>query len=377
MQNRKMPRSLSLLMAASAFCFFPSGADATPAARDDSQQPLSVASEAPRVDVAPSISQGAPSVGTQAASSADLGVPASMEPGKAYRSEMGNSAVDQASDASPSAPETVSPECGFMACVPLLPLGDVTEYTVAIDGSSIRGLASRWGIRSKHLLELNPGFDENSTFKKGDKLVVDRRTPSTPAPISRGRSNKGRMYHARPMPEGAGFFLRDHHPNSWGSDTTVRALVTVFANYARTYPDAPAINVGDLSKKNGGRLKPHKSHQSGRDVDLGFVHTAAVAQHAKQRFTRASRSNLDVEKTWFIVEQLARTRSVEVIYVDNTVQKMLYQYAAPKLTPEQREYFFSIPRHANSSSALMRHWPGHKNHFHVRFKCPEGQTGCR
>lgn len=264
-----------------------------------------------------------------------------------------------------------------MTCLALLPLDDATHYTVRDDSVSVRNQASHWGIRLKNILALNPDLNENSILHKGDRIIVDSRTALTPQPISRGRSNKGRLYHARPMPEGNGYFLRDHRPNSWGTDTTIRALATVFDSYAQAFPDAPPVNIGDLSKMRGGKLKPHKSHQSGRDIDFGFVHLGASGKNAHQHFTRASVANLDAEKTWFIVEQLARTGAVEVIYVDNSVQKMLYRYASGKLSPEQREFFFSSPRHKNSASALLRHWPGHKNHFHVRFKCPEGQTGCR
>ena len=33
------------------------------------------------------------------------------------------------------------------------------------------------------------------------------------------------------------------------------------------------VAIGDLSAKKGGPLPPHKSHQSGQDVDLGFWFT--------------------------------------------------------------------------------------------------------
>lgn len=367
-QNRRMHR-LGLFIAALLLCFVPFAIEAKPVSLDAAQSPLSSAHDGTRSETAqPHSTQTAATLQATHRNDAKIGVD---------HTDIDDIDTDEAPSTDKPVAGQTSPACGFMKCLALLPLDDVTEYTVASDGASVRSLASHWGIRPKNLLSLNPNLDENSILNKGDKVVVNSRSSSTPAPISRGRANKGRMYHSRPMPEGAGFFLRDHRPNSWGNDTTIRALVTVFANYAQAFPTAPAINVGDLSKQNGGKLKPHKSHQSGRDVDFGFAHTAATAQSAKQHFTRASRSNLDVEKTWFLVEQLARTGSVQVIYVDNAVQKLLYQYAAPKLTPEQREYFFSIPRHSNSSSALLRHWPGHKNHFHVRFKCPDGQYNCK
>ena len=312
-QNRRMHR-LGLFIAALLLCFVPFAIEAKPISLDAAQSPLSSAHDGTRSETAqPHSTQTAATLQATHRNDAKIGVD---------HTDIDDIDTDEAPSTDKPVAGQTSPACGFMKCLALLPLDDVTEYTVASDGASVRSLASHWGIRPKNLLSLNPNLDENSILNKGDKVVV-------------------------------------------------------FANYAQAFPTAPAINVGDLSKQNGGKLKPHKSHQSGRDVDFGFAHTAATAQSAKQHFTRASRSNLDVEKTWFLVEQLARTGSVQVIYVDNAVQKLLYQYAAPKLTPEQREYFFSIPRHSNSSSALLRHWPGHKNHFHVRFKCPDGQYNCK
>lgn len=265
------------------------------------------------------------------------------------------------------------PACGFMPCLTLLPLPDEVKYRVN-EPMSVVQAAHRWGVALKSLLQLNPELTPQTQLKTGQILVADAYAPSAPVPYSRGKCNHGKIHHARLMPEGNGYFLRDYRPNSWGVDTTIQSLITVFDLYAQTYPDAHKINVGDLSRRRGGRIKPHKSHQSGRDVDFGFVHTV---QKDNGRFTRATASNLDVEKTWFLVESLARTGNVQVIYIDKFVQKQLYRYAADKLTQEQREFFFSTPRHKNASHALLQHWPGHRNHFHVRFKCPQGQFGCR
>lgn len=278
----------------------------------------------------------------------------------------------------PESAQTASPaECGFMPCIPLMPLPTETVYTVKSDAVSLKSQASHWGIKLKQILTLNPHLNADSMLNSGDKILVDKRHSDGLAAISKGKANKGRLLNARPMPEGNGYFLRDHRPASWGTDTMIQSLITVFDAYSKAFPDAPRINIGDLSRQRGGKLHPHKSHQSGRDIDFGFVHQNNDDDVAKQRFTRAARANLDVEKTWFLVEQLARTGNVEVIYVDNLVQKLLYQYASSRLTPEQREFFFSLPRHSQSSNALLRHWPGHRNHFHVRFKCPTGQPSCR
>ena len=265
--------------------------------------------------------------------------------------------------------------CAFMPCLKLVDPVDDVYYTVR-HHSTVAEIAPKWGVPAAVLLALNPGLTLESKLEPGQKLLAEARLPSEPEPYSRGKTNRGRISNARPMPEGEGYFLRTAHPNSWGTDNTVRALMTMFASYHEKYPEGPDVNMGDISRRRGGRLRPHKSHQAGRDVDFGFVHTVKNESKHPESFIRADDTNLDIEKTWFLIESLIRTGEVKVVYVDIRVQKLLYQYAAPKLTEEQRELLFSVPRRETSSSAIFQHWPGHRNHFHVRFKCPAGQAMC-
>ena len=43
----------------------------------------------------------------------------------------------------------------------------------------------------------------------------------------------------------------------------VRAVVEAFK-------DTPALPVGDVSYRGGGRMRPHRSHKDGRDIDAGY-----------------------------------------------------------------------------------------------------------
>ena len=273
--------------------------------------------------------------------------------------------------------DTPKAECGYWDCLPLEPLQNDIYYTVT-QSMTVAQQAAKWGVQKNVLLALNPKLDPQSNVEPGQKLLVEGRLDSQPAPYSRGRANRGKLRNARLMPEGDGYFLRTIRNRSWGTDDTIQAMMTVFKAYAQAYPDGPDINVGDLSKRRGGKVTPHASHQSGRDIDIGFVHVPG-SEHTRhpEHFIKATTSNLDVEKTWFITKTLIQTGLVQVIYIDKFVQKKLWQYAAKDLTPEQRELIFSIPRHDKSSSAILQHWPGHRNHFHIRFKCPKGQYGCK
>lgn len=294
----------------------------------------------------------------------------------------------------PDAMKTTAPDnmkCGYFDCIPLEPLVDEVTYTVR-EKNTVAAQASKWGVPVAVMTSLNTNLTPETMLSPGQKVLVDARLASEAVPYSSGKCNRGRLYHARLMPEIEGAFLRSNRPNTWGTDTTIQALMTLFKAYHDAFPDAQPINLGDISRRRGGRIKPHKSHQSGRDVDIGFAHLAVPDEKQdkkddkhdskhdekrKERFIRATSENLDLEKTWFIVETLVRTGTVKVIYVDRMVMKWLYQYVSGRLTQQQREFFFSNPRHPNSSSAILQHWPGHRNHFHVRFDCPPDQPGCR
>jgi len=62
----------------------------------------------------------------------------------------------------------------------------------------------------------------------------------------------------------------------WGTDLTVRRVLSVLAAFRAANPDAPRIAVGDLSRRNGGPFGKrfgglgHASHQNGTDVDVYY-----------------------------------------------------------------------------------------------------------
>lgn len=252
-------------------------------------------------------------------------------------------------------------------------------YTVS-ESHTFKRLAGMWGIPSRTLHQLNPGYDDQSVLEEGTRLLVHHRSDMTPLPYSVGPTNRGRLLNGWLMPEGdesSGYFLRTERPRSWATENTITSLLTAFKAYAEKYPDAPRVNVGDFSKRRGGKISPHASHTSGRDVDIGFVHTVAPNARHPEHFTRASATNVDAEKTWFVLKSVIQTGEVKVIYLDVSVQKQLYKVAKDELNAAQLEAIFSIPKHPHSSSAILQHWPGHKNHAHIRFICPENEPRCK
>jgi murein endopeptidase len=57
----------------------------------------------------------------------------------------------------------------------------------------------------------------------------------------------------------------------WGTDELVRVVVRVARAFAKAYPEAPRLGIGDLSLPAGGYFGPkHATHQNGLDVDVYY-----------------------------------------------------------------------------------------------------------
>jgi murein endopeptidase len=110
----------------------------------------------------------------------------------------------------------------------------------------------------------------------------------------------------------------------------------------------------------GGR-KGHASHTSGLDVDLGFLHAKAGAASPAV----FSRKGFDPELSWWFVKRIFENpyACVRSIYLDRRHIARLARAAGED--PDWQRF-----------GPLIRHVPGHQNHFHVRIGEGPGAPGC-
>ncbi|MCA9659029.1 MAG: murein endopeptidase, partial [Myxococcales bacterium] len=105
------------------------------------------------------------------------------------------------------------------------------------------------------------------------------------------------------------------------------------------------------------------------DVDVGYVLTGDDADVV--RFRDAGKHNLDVARTWTLLQSFVATGYVRIIFVDTSIQRLLYNHAREAGADEATlEKLLQYPRGENFPGGLIRDWPGHRNHFHVRFGPP-------
>ncbi len=158
----------------------------------------------------------------------------------------------------------------------------------------------------------------------------------------------------------AGYRLQNPH-RAWGTFTAVMTLQAALRNYHQAYPEAPDLVIHDLSRRRGGKLHPHVSHRSGRDVDIRLP----LKPH-RDRYVEARPATLDVERTWTLIAALLQSRTIEYIFIDYKLQRVLYRFARAQgyKRAELREIFQYPRRHRKG---ILRHEPGHRGHMHVRF----------
>ena len=112
---------------------------------------------------------------------------------------------------------------------------------------------------------------------------------------------------------------------AWGTPRTVAAIQQAVRTYTSEVDGGPDVRIGDISKRQGGPFPPHLSHQTGRDVDIGYILTGAQAK--TRRFVTATRHSLDRDRSWKLVRAMLDTDAVGYIFLDYGLQRLLYEHA--------------------------------------------------
>jgi LysM repeat protein len=237
-------------------------------------------------------------------------------------------------------------------------------YTVQ-SGDTFGEIAQRYGLTRRELERYQQGkLADTSSLREGQKLVV-----WVDGGIVDGfarETDKGTLKSGVQLPPGRHYHVK-WSAAAWGTAGTIRSIQSAVAAYQRRMPGGPKIHVGDISKRGGGKFGPHISHQHGRDVDVGYVLTGKHAEET--RFRSATKGNLDVARTWTLVKSFIDTNDVTYVFMDYRIQKLLYEYAEKKGVDEDTlDELFQYPRGRGRTHGLIRHWRGHTNHFHVRFR---------
>jgi murein endopeptidase len=192
-------------------------------------------------------------------------------------------------------------------------------------------------------------------------LQVLKSEPASLGPLSIGSPDGGLLFNPLPMPEGALWSIRDPR-ETFATAETIDFLIYALEEVEARHPGSPRLLIGDMSRPDGGRLNRHRSHQVGRDADLGFYYLTGEAP----AFRKPGRNELDLVRTWTLVRTLVTGSDVQRIFLDRAHQRPLYAYAlAQGEDPEWLDDIFG--RKTAGKDAIIQHERRHHDHMHVRF----------
>jgi murein endopeptidase len=187
--------------------------------------------------------------------------------------------------------------------------------------------------------------------------------PATLGSMSVGFVDAGRLVNGERFPDGPDWVVVTPE-KTYGTHETVAYLEAAIRKVRAEHPEAPPLRVNQIGVKDGGYLRPHKSHQSGRDCDLGFYYPTVDPVRERER-----EKYINVGLNWALLKAIISETDVQLILVDKHVQKVLYDYALAH--GEDKAWLDSL-FHAGHAS-LIQHARRHRDHFHVRFYNPRAQ----
>ena len=218
--------------------------------------------------------------------------------------------------------------------VPALARGKATSSAkpaatkVAKKSSSAKSRSAKSGkassAKSRSAKTAKAGSAKSRAPKKTAKAKRTSGKGSKTLAASIGYPNDGRLENARPF-RGTRYMkmLPDYAKTDakWALPELLDALDRASKAVARRYPGS-VLGVADLSAKNGGPIPRHRSHQSGRDVDVGFYLVTnkgrfvrpygLVDMKADGTSTVRSTTRFDEKRNWAFIAALLQDKKVKV-----------------------------------------------------------------
>lgn len=198
----------------------------------------------------------------------------------------------------------------------------------------------------------------------------------TAAAASVGSPTDGALVGGVALRERAELRLRWPDGPRWALPALVSMLERAARHVDRRYPGSILL-VGDLSRKIGGALSGHVSHENGRDADVGFYYADALGRVVRTERLLPVRASgaapvpglrFDDPRNWTLVEALLTDSEVVVqkIFVADSLKQRLLEYG--------RRHRASADVLSRAEAAMRQPTRGapHDDHFHVRIACPHG-----
>jgi LysM repeat protein len=265
------------------------------------------------------------------------------------------------------------------------------ERYIAVEGDDWRTIASIYGTSVERLVMFNPEIGERP--RPGDELRLwieagqfGERTPNPDdLPIfvvPQGATSVGKSHESglrdpvQLLPSEVASVRCAAHAYATGH--TVAALLRGIAEF-RAEGYTGELMIAELSALDGG-YGPHRSHQTGRDVDIWLLPKGGRYRRGCPNCStdacRPGPDEVDWRATWRLIRALHATGQVKEIFLSHWMQQGLYN--AARGLGETQVVLLSLIQYPRPKGhpAVVMHVDGHVHHFHVRFKCDPADEWC-
>lgn len=174
------------------------------------------------------------------------------------------------------------------------------------------------------------------------------------------------------LPAADGLYERWDPNRSWASAHVISTIQAVAERMALELPLADPLMIGDISRRGGGRMEGHSTHQLGIDVDIGIF--MDDGRQPLGGFVEVQPQRMDLYATWSLIRAFLDTGQVQHILVDQSLIDKLREYVLYDVGLDKNQVNDIFPpasrRLTWSVRGVIRHAVKHKDHLHVRLVPP-------
>lgn len=227
-------------------------------------------------------------------------------------------------------------------------------------------------------LEEEPTFEDDGVtpvrtgVSKGSDATLPLDKISTRSQ-SVGTPSRGRISSSVQLPANEKLYSRLRPEEAYASSHMIKTMQLAIGRWRRDSGYTGSLVIAAMSKKGGGRLSPHKSHQSGRDADVRMPVAKGVKGSLAQNM-----SQVDWAATWGLVHALIETGEMQYIFLSYDRQAKLYKAAKRAgASKEDLAKWIQYPQGNHTNNGIVRHAKGHTSHIHVRVHCGPKESRCQ
>ncbi len=243
---------------------------------------------------------------------------------------------------------------------------------------TVESVAELLGVSETDLRRWNRNSIRGDRFRPGTQgAVFYSETPYVQESV--GRPNGGSLVGGVNLDcdgddMGSGWNIGVQRVNMYGTPETIRAVRTAAKAYRNYFSGRGTkyipLAIGNLSRRDGGALPPHLSHQSGRDVDIGII---LLGNNRPGHFANATPSSMDYLRTWVMLRSFLDTGAVQYIFIHRNLAAELERYVERIYAGDHRKRDRYL-RYFRTS--VIQGDDDHSSHVHIRFVCPAGDRRC-